>query len=128
MEDILDNEAFSKDKAEFKTYKSFGSTEEAAAYIDLLKEHNISYSAESPEQLLDSVIIGEGVLPKVILKIYSGDFMRVNSIIAQQIEQSADDLETHHLNQLDNEELREILEKPDESSVEAAIRKKKTGK
>jgi len=114
---ILDKNAFN-DQQSFETYKTFMSREQAEEYIELLKKHDIQYSAESPELLITSVITGSGMLPKVVLKLHPSDFPNVDALIEQEIMASANVPENYYLRELDNNELQEVLEKPDEWSIQ----------
>lgn len=117
---ILDKDAFNnKQNQSFETYKTFASREQAADYIELLKKHDILYSAESSEQILTSAIVGSsGMLPKVVLKLHPSDFSNVDALIEQQIMASGGAPEDYYLRELDNDELEEVLEKPDEWSIQ----------
>jgi len=105
---ILDKNAFNdKQDQVFETYKTFMSQEQGDEYIELLKRHDIPYSAESSEQILTSAIIGSsGMLPKVVLKLHP------------RIMASGSVPEDYYLQELDDDELEEVLEKPDEWSIQ----------
>ncbi len=124
MENILDKDAFGEEVQVFATYMSFQSAEQASAYIEVLKAHDISYSAEGSEHIAPEVYTGTTLLPKVVLKLYPKDFTRVNELVEQEIVNHID-LENHQFNQFNNEELRDILEKPDEWSAEGVAVAKK---
>ena len=63
--------------------------------------------------------VGDGLVPKVVLKIPVDDFKRVRDLITEQIRNlSAEELESHYLSELDNDELREIIIKQEEWTVE----------
>jgi len=117
---ILDKDAFNnKQNQSFETYKTFASREQADDYIELLKKHDIPYSAESSEQILTSAIVGSsGMLPKVVLKLHPSDFSNIDALIEQQIMASGSAPEDYYLRELDNDELEEVLEKPDEWSIQ----------
>ena len=123
MENILDNISFNneeiKDKEKFKFYKSFHSLEPAKEFASLLRENNIRFLAESSGMVIDEVIVGTGLIPKVVIKVEPENFPRVNNLIADQYaDLNYADLQEHYLNQLDEEELMEIFLKPDEWSAE----------
>jgi hypothetical protein len=124
MNKILDSEMLPKkdlDKKDFKFYKSFHNVEEAKEFARILDEKSILYLAESTETILDESIVGTGMLPKVVIKLLPKDFKKVNGFIAYQIaELDYADEQDHYLNQLDDAELLEIFEKPDEWSIEDA--------
>lgn len=117
---ILDRNAFNnKQNRSFETYKTFASREQAEGYIELLKKHDIPYSAESSEQILTSAIVGSsGMLPKVVLKLHPSDFSNIDALIEQQILEAGNVPEDYYLKELDDNELREVLEKPDEWSIQ----------
>ncbi|MEL7426212.1 MAG: hypothetical protein AAFN81_24680 [Bacteroidota bacterium] len=115
----LDHHLLGKSWEGFETYRSFLNEEEAKDFTNFLREHNVPFSLESSGTVIDSVFVGDGLVPKVVLKIPVDDFKRVRDLITQQIRDlSAEELEGHYLNDLDNDELREIIEKPDEWTVE----------
>ncbi len=116
---ILDKNVFdNKQNQSFETYKTFASREQADDYIELLKQHDIPYSAETPELLLTSTITGSAILPKVVLKLHPSDFSNVDALIEQQIMSFGSAPKDYYLRELDNDELEEILEKPDEWSIQ----------
>lgn len=124
MDKILDSDMLERSKLEkkdFKFYKSFHNVEEAKEFSKILDDKEILYLAESTETILDESIVGTGMLPKVVIKLLPKDFKKVNGFIAYQIsELDYADIQDHYLIQLDDEELLEIFEKPDEWSVEDA--------
>jgi hypothetical protein len=88
----------------------------------LLKENGITYEVSSAEALLDSVIVGEGLFPKYTLKLLPGDFEKVKNLIRTHYEQKDFKISDYpQLSQLDNSELIEILQKPEEWSIESEI-------
>lgn len=124
MNKILDSDMLERSnlkKKDFKFYKSFHNVEEAREFAKILDDKEILYLAESTETILDESIVGTGMLPKVVIKLLPKDFKKVNAFIAYEIgELDFTDIQDHYLNHLDDEELLEIFEKPDEWSVEDA--------
>lgn len=123
MDDILDSGLFDKapelGASGFQTYRSFHSTEEAKIFAELLVEHEIPYSAETSDTLIDKAIVGTGLIPKVVIKIAAKDFKKVNALLDEQLSAMNEaEIEGHYLNQLEDKELAEILRRPDEWSVE----------
>jgi len=103
----------------YQTYRSFHSQEEARTFAELLEAHNIPYLLEGSSTVIDKAIVGEGFIPKVFLKILTTDFKKINSIIEENLKDiSYTDINDHYLTQLDDEELKEIFERPDEWSIE----------
>ena len=104
---------------DFKYYREFHNSDEADNFIQLLEENDILYSSETTETLIDATIVGTGLLPKVIIKLLPEDFKKVNTIINNHLKRlSFEDIKDHYLNQLDDQELIDILHKPDEWSIE----------
>lgn len=122
MEEILDNWTFDEEEQKrLKFYKDFVALDDAKEFLKLLYDHDIPYSAEVPELLIDQAIVGTGMLPLAIVKLLPEDFKRANALLESQLaDASYADVEEHYLNQLSDAELLAIFEKPDEWSVEDA--------
>lgn len=106
----------------FKFFRDFHTNTEAEIFTKMLDEYDIPYSAEIPKTILDEVIVGSGLLPKAIVKLRPEDFIKVNNIIADQMkDMTFADVKDHYLCQLDHNELIEILQRPDEWSIEDSI-------
>lgn len=121
MKDILDHE-YTGDELEY--FREFLNIEEANDLAHLLEKHNILYSLEKPQVLIDKAIVGTTILPKVILKILPRDFEKVNKILAEIIEQQAIPPE-HYLVEFDDLELFDVIKKPDSWNVEDVTMAKK---
>lgn len=120
MEESLD-EGIRRDikKRSFKFFRDFHNIDEAKNFIAILEENDILYLAETSETILDESIVGTGLLPKAIIKLLPEDFKTVNAILNEQFQQLEYwDIRDHHLNELDDNELKEILERPDEWAIE----------
>lgn len=116
---ILDQDTLNEnDNQSFETYKTFASREQADDYIELLKQHNIPYSDETPQLHVSSAITGSAILPKVVLKLRPDDFPDVDALIEQQILESGKVPEDYYLKELNDNELRAVLEKSDEWSIQ----------
>ena len=121
MSNILDEHLIPQyqNSKDFQPYRDFHNVEEAKAFGALLKEKGIPFSLEGSDTIIDSAIVGRGLIPKAILKIPASDFERVNQIIEEQLKSiSFEDVKDHYLNQLDTEELLDIFKQPDEWTVE----------
>lgn len=115
MDDILDNELT---RGEFEYYREFHTLEQARDFVHLLEGGNILYKLESPSDLLiDKAIVGEKMTPKAVLKILSRDFPRVNNLIEGLIE-SQEIPPDHYLREFSDIELFNVIEYPDEWTVE----------
>ena len=96
--------------SKFEFYRDFMSIEEAKIFGAFLTDNRIEYSLEGAETIIDSSIVGNGLLPKAIIKIAPEDFKVVNAIIKEDTEAlPLEILEAHYLNQLDNNELEDIF-------------------
>lgn len=120
MEDILDFDSIKyRNKKEFKFYRDFYDPEMAKSYAELLTAHDIPNLLEGTSTLLDKAIIGDGLLPKAVLKLHPSDFIKANNIILSQfLEATYEDFKDHYLNQLDDDELEEVVQNPNEWTVE----------
>ncbi len=122
MNNILDANFHSNIKEEdFQFYKSFHQQENAQEYLSLLKENNIPYLVASAQVLLDETIVGTGLMPKIVLKVLPQDFQKIAYLIEEALSHSNLNLNEHYLNQLNDEELMNIFNYPDEWTVEDSI-------
>ena len=102
---------------EFVLFQSFFTEDEAASVIEPLKENGIDYQLERSKELLDRAFIGDNLEKKVFLKIKSSDFSKANEILNARILQNITALEKdYYLFSFTNDELIEILRRPDEWS------------
>jgi hypothetical protein len=112
---ILDDELKS---SKFEVYDKFPAQEDARYLVSLLKKHNILFEVEKPKQLVDTAIGGDAPIPKVFVKIFPQDFKRVNKLIEDDtlrlIEEGKMDIKGHFLHDFTDEELLDVLRKPDE--------------
>ena len=94
----------------FEFYRDFINTDEAKDFVKILEENRIAYSLEGAETIIDSAIVGNGIIPKAIIKIAPADFKIINAVLKENIDAlPAEIINAHYLNQLDNEELEEIF-------------------
>ncbi|HEV8272206.1 MAG TPA: hypothetical protein VGQ04_12935 [Chitinophagaceae bacterium] len=102
---------------EYVLFQSFFTEDEATSVIDPLKENGIDYQLERSKELLDRAFIGDNLEKKIFLKIRSSDFLKANEILDARILQNITALEKdYYLFSFTNDELIEILRKPDEWS------------
>jgi len=102
---------------DFVLFQSFYTENEAASVIEQLRENGIDYRLERSKELLDKAFIGEDLEKKIFLKIKSFDFSRANQVLDAHILQNIAALEKdYYLFSFTNDELIEILRKPDEWS------------
>src|SRR5712672_2130306 len=100
--------------SELRKFQSFYSIEEAVEFATILKENGIDSTIEKDPSLAES-IAGESSDRKIHLKIKKSDFEKVNLLLESYAEKSLSNIDSdHYLFSFSNEELFEILEKPDE--------------
>lgn len=119
---ILDDERTSD---HFEVYDQFHNQKDAKPLIELLKSNKIPYEVEVPKQLMDTVLGGEAHTPKVFVKIYPHDFQRVNHLVETDmlrlIREEKINLKNHFLSEYSDEELMDVLSKPDEWNFDTTI-------
>jgi hypothetical protein len=102
---------------ELATYKTFFEQERATALVDLLKENGIEVLVTEDRESLDSLYGQKQFRQQYFVKIKKDDFKKADSILIQR---SADQLaevdKDHYLFTFTNDELHDILSKPDEWS------------
>jgi hypothetical protein len=106
-------------------YDKFSDEASARYLVELLKKHRIPYEVEKPKQLMDAIIVGESLNPKVFVNIYPEDFQRVNQLIEDDtlamIETGKIDLKGHYLQDFSDEELKDVMCKPDEWNFDTTV-------
>lgn len=86
----------------------------------VLKANNMQYEVSSAGPIIDSVIVGNGMFAKYTLKLMPSDFEKANALLKQLTEEKSIQIEDYkHLTALTNDELLEILAKPEEWSLES---------
>lgn len=102
---------------EFVPFQSFFTEEEAAPIIKTLEEKGIEYKVEKLKELLDPTITGHIVQHKIFLLLQSHDFSKANEALDDAIIKNISLLENdYYLFGFSNNELLEIIHKPDEWS------------
>jgi hypothetical protein len=101
---------------EFLTYKKFYEQERAEGVASLLKENGIQFEITEDRESLDPWLIGDKNFNRYyFVKIRKEDFIKADALL---INESSKELETvdkdHYLFQFTDEELFDILTKPDE--------------
>ena len=119
MSNPIDENLISDGQNQYKFYRNFMNLDEAKAYGALLDAHDIPYQMETSGTVIDSAIVGSGLVPKAVVKILARDFRTVNRLIAERV-RTADPsyIADHYLNQLRDTELLDIIKKQDEWSAE----------
>lgn len=119
MDDTLDQEFVPFDKSKFILYRSFINLQEAQVLEQLLITNNIPYELTTPPRTLDTTIIGQGIVTKATLMVFPNDTQRIDALLEKEVEKNLDaTLEDTHLQSYTNEELYDMLQRPDEWTVE----------
>lgn len=102
----------------FKTYQSFGSEEEVEAFTMILDGGEVEHLVEPIPQQADSVFGGGGQpQPKFRIKVPADEFGRVEELLEARAREVIDSVpDDHYLNEFTDEELIDVLRKPDEWS------------
>lgn len=111
--------------AKFEVYREFYSERDAAPLIDALKNSNIPYEVEVPPLIMDTVMGGDPHTPRIFVKVRRQDFTQIEQLteahMLAHLEKSAPPLEDHFLYNFSNDELLDVLRKPDSWSVDAVV-------
>lgn len=103
----------------FSTYRSFHNEDQANELIEFLKEHDISFVVADQESTLDSLYRGANPIDREVeVKIQPEDFSKVDELWKSNLEIDLGQLDpNHYIFKFTNEELYEILARPDEWSI-----------
>lgn len=108
-----------------ETYQEFHSSEDAKPLITILKSNKIVHEVEVPKQIMDNVMGGDPLAPTVFIKLRLEDFKRVNQLVEDDIrkliQEGKVDLQAHFLFEASEEELMDVLRKPDEWSIDTVV-------
>lgn len=118
-EQVLDDFDYKEDDFEF--FRDFFVLDQAEFVVNLLKSATIPYKLEKSQTVIDEAIVGNTLTPKFVLRLPPVFFEKANDLIRSNTQISDAYLEEHYLDQLDENELIEILEKPDEWSIEDGL-------
>jgi len=105
--------------AGYEVFHSFYSEEDALAMQKLLSEKGITCKVEKSKQLADKIFIGDAAEPSLHLKMRVPDFTRAHEILDKEIRENISSLESdYYLYDFSNDELMEVIKKPDEWSAQ----------
>ena len=111
---------------ELRVFRSFYSEEEAISLLKFFKEKGINCSIVKHRPIVDKVYVGINYDREFHVKIKSFEFNKANEILDSQIEQNLSQIEPdYYLYSFSTDELREIIEKPDEWNNQDIIISKK---
>jgi hypothetical protein len=101
---------------ELLTYRRFADREQAEALASILAKHSIGFEMEEYQQSLDSVYVGNNPFDaKFHVKIKGEDFDRADLILLRESDQTLEQVSSdHYLFQFTDQELYDVLSKPDE--------------
>lgn len=120
---IVNENSIENAKRKFAVFQKINNSGDLEALLDLFKENNISYRAKENKRILDSIIIGQTLEMKYWVEIYGDDFIKAHKILEKVAEDhfKSEDIADHYLNDLNDEELQEIILKPDEWNPDAIM-------
>lgn len=99
----------------FLTYRTFTEKDGVDALTELLRANNIEFEVTEDRDSLDSLYVGKLVNHQIFVKIRQEDFEKANSILSQLEEKEVENADKdHYLFGFTDEELFEIVSKPDE--------------
>jgi hypothetical protein len=102
----------------FATFQKFSSTEEAEELVQLLQDNNIEYEIVDNSFSVD-LTFGSNRQTEKEVKVQQTDFPKVNQLLEKIAEKNIFPLnKDHYLQEFADDELLEIIQKPDEWSKE----------
>jgi hypothetical protein len=121
MSEILDDhllEPKPEPSGEYEFFRDFFNAEQAAAFVEMLDERAIPYKLETTQTLLNSTIMGHGLVPHSILKLRAADFSLVNRLLMETAKNDEAFIANHYFQEYKAAELLEVVQKPDEWTPE----------
>jgi hypothetical protein len=102
---------------EMITYKKFNDIALANELAEVLEQHHINYRVEEESTLFDPTFYADETAKDYAVKISADDFIQVNEILKSAEAQGVETADTdHYLYDFTNEELTDLVSKPDEWS------------
>lgn len=99
----------------FLTFKKFNDVELAKEIANHLEQHHIEFLLEDNQKFFDPSFANNTCDPSVFIKIKSEDFIKANEVLEEYYKMSLNDVDRdHYLFGFSDEELFEIISKPDE--------------
>ena len=103
--------------SEYLTFQSFYSEEEAAVLAEVLSKRGIDNIIVKAKPIVDEIIVGDDMEKKIFLKIKNSDFKRANEVLEERIIENISQIgPDYYLYSFSNDELSDIINKPDEWS------------
>ena len=101
----------------FVKYRDFSEREEATDFASVLKSNGIEYELEEVKDQLGSVYGATPLQYLITIKVRQEDFSKIDSLLLADAAKQVDNVDKdHYLFGFSNEELYDILSKPDEWS------------
>src|SRR5690554_4395036 len=103
----------------FITFQKFNSAEDAKELISTLKDNGLNVQIEDASPSVDLTFSGNTLQNEIRVKVKQIDFETANQILEKKAKQLIDKFpDDHYLYEFTDDELIEIIEKPDEWSKE----------
>lgn len=103
---------------ELITFQEFSDPGVAGEFAEQLSSEGVDFLLEKPPGLLDNIIIGTSSDPAIIIKLRPADFSRAQNILQEYYTKRVDLVDKdYYLFSFKDEELKEILARPDEWGV-----------
>jgi hypothetical protein len=100
---------------EYIVYKKFTDQEKTESIVNILKEHGIDFELTEDRDSLDSLYGGNHLARQYYVKLKKDDFEKADAILLDLSEKELNTVDKdHYLYTFTDEELFEILSKPDE--------------
>ncbi len=104
---------------ELTTIRKFLDPGAAASFVKLLESHEIPFYVEDASETFDPSFAFNKVTKEIHVKVRPSDFERIESLVEEQVEELTEGEipSDHYLLEFNDEELFELLSKPDEWSA-----------
>lgn len=100
---------------QFLTFQTFSDIELANVLTEKLANNNIEFRIEKILPLLDSAILGQSSLPEIAVKLHPDEFLKAHKVLEEYYKMQIEAVEKdYYLFDFTNDELFEIITKPDE--------------
>jgi hypothetical protein len=99
-------------------FREFLNEEDASELLSRLNEAGIFYKLDKTPAILDNTFIGNSSSPAITIQLRAGDFSKANEALAEYYKNQVDFVDKgYYLFSFTDDELKEILSKPDEWGV-----------
>lgn len=103
---------------EYKLFKKYNNPEEASVLVELLKKNDIDYQLTTEKPTEDIIFAGNTLLEELQINIKEEDFEKATKLLEDIVEVNAESLDKdYYLFEFSDNELLELLKKPDEWSL-----------